>query len=159
MSSESIVYGFIEGATYEGPAYRQLQESNLAVLAELPDEDDFPCLTREMFSAPPPHGRRGTFRVQVIHFGASMNGLEFGVVPLWVAKFESLLRRLFWFEATAHVWTDFIDGAYQFWWRVDDSVMDDYRAGRPRVSDVWTRKELHFSRSLHGPPTTIWRSE
>jgi hypothetical protein len=158
MSSESIVYGFIDGATYEPPAYRRLQENNFAVLAQLPDEDDFPCLTREMFAAPPPQARRGTSRSQVIHFGASMNGLEFGVVPLWVEKFEALLRRLYWIEATAHVWTDFIDGAYQFWWHVDDSIMYSYRAGRPRPSDVWVRKELHFTRSLDGPPTTLWAS-
>ena len=99
MSSESIVYGFIEGSTYRSPQYRMLQRRNKAVLAHLPERDKFPILSRSMFSFPRAHGNQGTFRAQVIHFGGSMNALEFGEVPIWIGKFESLLRRLFWVEA------------------------------------------------------------
>ena len=154
MSHETLVYGLIDGATYKPPVYRRLQEANLAVLAQLPDEDDCPCLTRHMFAAPPPEPRRGTFRSQVIHFGASMNRLDFDAVPEWIEKFEALLRQLFWFEAIAHIWTNYIDGAYQFWWKVDDSVIDSYRSGDPRPSDAWAREDLHLCRFLDGPPNT-----
>ena len=75
MSAESIVYGFIDGATYEPPQYRILQRRNKAIPAHLPEHDEFPFLSRSMFSFPRERQTQGMFRAQIIHFGGSMNGL------------------------------------------------------------------------------------
>src|SRR5690349_18278400 len=109
------------GATWHQPQFRLLQKANLRVLRTLPVRDEWPPLTRDMFWSTP-LGSSETFIHQVIHFGGSINGLEWGNVPVWIEKVESLLRRLYWIEATAHVWTDFIDGAYQFWWKIADDA-------------------------------------
>ncbi len=49
-----------------------------------------------------------------------MNSLNFDAVPVWIGKFERLLSRLYWHEAIAHIWTDYIDGCYQYWWGWDN---------------------------------------
>lgn len=151
MSHETIIYGFIEGATWKPPEYRRFQEANLDVLGALPETDEFPPITRGMFSCTPLESPC-TFRAQVIHFGGSMNGLNFDAVPEWILKFESVLSRLYWFEATVHVWTDYIDGAYQFWWKIGDKCLSAYHDGDPQPTSTWTRKNLHLVRSLDEPP-------
>jgi hypothetical protein len=73
MSHEAILYGRIIGATGRpGTAgYFALHERNRAVLNRLPRNDDWPWLVRGMFALPAGHPQ-GTFRRQVIHFGASI---------------------------------------------------------------------------------------
>ncbi len=115
MSHETIVYGYIDGATYTSEKYRKYQKLNMEIIKRLPDEDEYPYLSRRMFSAPPASYYRGTFRAQVIHFGGSMKGLEWSEVDIWVSKFESLLKKLYWFSAVAHVEPE-IDSSYRFTW-------------------------------------------
>lgn len=151
MSQETIVYGFIEGATWKSPEYRRLQMANLVALNALPESDEFPPITRGMFSCTPLESS-GTFRAQVLHFGGSINGLDFDAVPQWISKFEAVLSTLYWFEATAHVWTDYIDGAYQFWWKIGEKSLATYHNGDPQPTINWNRKHLHLVRSLDEPP-------
>ena len=148
MSHETTVYGFIEGATFRGDDYRKLQLANLQVLRALPEEDEFPVLSRGMFSSPGLEPRRGTFRSQIIHFGGSIKGLDFGEVPLWIAKFEQLLRRLFWFEAAAHLLTEYIDGEYRFRWSAHKEVLETYNSDAPAPTTMWVRDEEHGERDL-----------
>jgi hypothetical protein len=146
MSHESIVYGFIEGATFTAAAFRRYQVLNLEVIQTLPEEDNYPFLARGMFSAPEPYQRKGTFRAQVIHFGGSINGLNFEDVEPWVHKFEALLTKLYWFYAGAHILTDYIDGAYSFQWTIHDEIAETYRAGNPRPTTRWLRTDRHVPR-------------
>ena len=152
MSHETVVYGFVEGATFRPPDYRRLQKANLIVLHNLPVDDAFPPLSRDMFSCTPLESS-GTFRAQVIHFGGSMNGLNYEAVPEWIDKFEALLRQMYWFEATAHIWTDYIDGAYQYWWKASDEILKSYQTEEPKPTVEWERKRLHCDRHLDKPPT------
>lgn len=85
-----------------------------------------------------------------------MNGLMSEEIPAWVEKFERLLRKLYWFEATAHIWTDFIDGCYQFWWHASESVIDTYWNENPQPSGQWDCQCLHFQRERHSPPINLW---
>jgi hypothetical protein len=148
MSHESIVYGFIEGAASTLEEYRKYQLLNLDVLESLPEEDEYPFLARGMFSAPEMEAMKGTFRAQVIHFGGSISGLCFEEVPIWVAKMEDVLRRLYWSEATAHVLTDYIDGTYRFQWSIHDEILATYHAGTPRPTTIWIRNDTHDERHL-----------
>ena len=147
MSHESIVYGFIKGAGYGGLEHRKYQLLNLEVLQSLPHEDDCPVLVRGMFSAPEFSQRKGTFEAQVIHFGASMNWLAFEDVPVWVQKFEALLTRLYWFEAVAHIITDYIDGAYSFRWKAELET-GEINASLRQPMTRWRRIDSHVPREL-----------
>jgi hypothetical protein len=148
MSHESIVYGFIAGATFRGEDYRKYQKENLSIIGTLSD-DEWPFLSASMFSAPDIDSpRKGTFRAHVLHFGGSFNGLQFDEVPLWITKFEKLLSRLFWFEATAHILTDYIDGAYRFQWKIHNELLDTYHAGSPQPTTRWIRNDEHVDRQL-----------
>ena len=153
MAHEAIFYGFIEGRTWRKD-FRHLYELNPKVLESLPARDSFPYLPRDVFSCTPPDSS-GTFCAPIIHFGGSMNHLDFGAVPDWIEKFESLLRKLYWHEATAHIWTDYIDGAYQFWWKADHEAFANVTPGRPQPTTFWRRREMRLVRSLEEPPREL----
>ena len=153
MAHETIIYGFIEGSTYKQNEYRRLQNLNKKVINHLPTEDEYPSLSRSMFSYPDIPATRGSFRSQVIHFGCSQNGLMFDDVEIWIDKFEKLLGRLYWFEAVAHMWTDYIDGCYTYWWKADDTIIESYGTNNPLTTSKWSKKMLKQTRHMDGPPT------
>ncbi len=142
MSHEAILYGRIIGATGRpGTAgYFDLHERNRAVVNRLPLQDDWPWLVRGMFALPA--GRpQGTFRRQVIHFGASIKDdpLDRGIWDEWLAKFESLLRRLYWWSAVVHLSTEFVEPDRVFEWRPTEAAMDGLHAEQPRPIGEWVR--------------------
>jgi hypothetical protein len=104
MSEESRIYGCIVGRHGTTADWYGLYPLNYAVVQSLPVADNYPPLTRGIFTVPMDFGRPGSafYREQVIHFGASFNHLsEFW--HLWLPKFEGLLRRLYWSEARLHL--------------------------------------------------------
>lgn len=108
MGHEAILYGRIIGASgIPGPNYRVYQNRNSAVIRRLPREDDWPWLVRGMFSIP--GSPEGTYRRQVIHFGASIKdeASDRGIWDEWLGKFEAVLRRLYWWSAVVHLATEF----------------------------------------------------
>ena len=155
MAHESLVYGFI-ASTRRCDAH-DFRLRNQQILDTLPEEDDFPHLTQGMFSCAGEKVRQGTFRTPIIHFGGSMNGLMFDAVPEWIAKLEGLLSRLYWLQASAHVWTDFIDGCYQYWWLRDDNarIMASYETADPQPTSKWIRSASRFARHLDAPPSPV----
>ena len=104
MGHEALVHGLIEAATWTPERYRELQDRNAVVLAGLPEHDNWPALVRGLFALPAAYPE-GTYRTQVIHFGASFKNepddLRFW--DPWLDKFEVLLRQLYWWSATAHL--------------------------------------------------------
>lgn len=103
----SILFGYIAeawpGAMIE---YRALNEANEvsiadqneAVLAALPDSDDWPPLTGTMFGWPPRDAAMIAYTSRLFHFAAGLKEVDWEL-GLWVAKFERLLRSLYWEEA------------------------------------------------------------
>jgi hypothetical protein len=146
MSHETILYGYIESATYTSEEYRKYQKLNLQIIKRLPDEDEYPYLSRHMFSAPPANYYRGTFRVQIIHFGGSMKGLEWEQVDVWVDKFESLLKRLYWFSAVAHIEPE-IDLSYKYSWLPKNAPVDVHaKHGKLIPVTEWSREKIYGSK-------------
>ncbi|MEO1172817.1 MAG: hypothetical protein AAFX94_12335, partial [Myxococcota bacterium] len=70
MSHETVIYGFIEGATWRANSYRLLQERNLVTLSALPAEDSWPPLARSMFSSPDDKPLSSTQRDDLCAMGA-----------------------------------------------------------------------------------------
>jgi hypothetical protein len=137
---EAILYGRIIGASGAvGENYRVLQDRNRAVINRLPREDDWPWLVRGMFALPG-GCPEGTYRRQVIHFGASIKDdpQDVGVWDMWLGKFEALLRQLYWWSAIVHLSREF-ETDRTFEWTPTSESMDALRADPPRPVGEWVR--------------------
>ena len=122
MAHHTIIYGRISGASWKIEDYCKLHKLNIDVINSLPESDsEFPWINRSMFSIP---NEQGTFRDQVITFGASYKTLEYEW-HLWIEKFEELLKRLFWFDVTIHAEFE-IMGNYKYDWFIKTDLMDNW---------------------------------
>ncbi|CAM2007210.1 hypothetical protein [Acanthopleuribacter pedis] len=125
MSHETILYGMIDAGELERDTLNPHYALNQAALDALGDEDDDPVLLRGMFSIAPPRAR---FSSQVIHFGASYEGLE-KRWDRWLEKFEALLRTMYWFNAVVHLDSELFEGDYRYEWMLTDKAFDDCLIG------------------------------
>ena len=139
MGSESIIYGIIEGATWRSDDFRRLHRLNRQILDQaLPMTDEWPFLTRGMFSIPGEECHEGTYRTQVIHFGASIKDAE-EEWDNWVVKFEVLLSRLYWTSALVHLHSE-VGGSRRYEWVIDPDQIDRFLCDPPLPIAKWTRK-------------------
>lgn len=150
MSHETVIYGFIEGATWRANSYRLLQERNLVTLSALPAEDSWPPLARSMFSSPDDKPLSGTHRAQIITLGASMKNVEFGELGDWTEKLEPLLKRLHWFRATVHMLTE-VMGDFRLEYEVSARILESYSTDQPQPTDEWVRTAFHNDAELSDP--------
>src|SRR5688572_2477748 len=117
MGHVSIVYGHIIGAAHYPDDYHKLQRLNKEILSSLPETDEYPWIHRNMFHCPDPHNIQGTYREQVITFGASYKAVEMEWSE-WLGKFESILKKLYWMSATIHLETELV-GNHTYEWVID----------------------------------------
>jgi len=130
VGHEVIVFGCIEGA--DADRFRAL---NAAALAQLPTEDEWPWLTRGMFALPA-HAPQGTYRSHIVHFGASFKDEphDRACWDVWLAKFEALLRQLYWWSATLHLVTEF-EPPRVFQWLPTPAAIDQMLSERQQPWD------------------------
>lgn len=115
MDQETIVYGIIKDAVLEDrQLQRQARLKNCDALLQLSEVDSFPYLTGSMFSIPAAELEQGTYHTQVIHFAASYQAVEY-YWEKWMAKFEALLRSMYWVSVTVHLDTE-LSGKHTFIW-------------------------------------------
>jgi hypothetical protein len=140
MGHEAIISGRIVGASWQvGERFRWTHDLNREALAALPENDDWPWVVRGIFALPAPYPE-GTYRRQVIHFGLSMKDdpIDKGVWDVWIGKFESVLRRLYWLSALVRIETEF--GPPQvFEWLPTDEAMGGLYDDPPRPVTSWVR--------------------
>src|SRR4051794_2562871 len=123
MGSEAIIYGKIEGAVWRSEDWRKLHRLNRLILDEiLPATDDWPFLIRSMFSIPGENTHEGTYRTQVIHFGASIKDAQ-EEWNAWLLKWEALLSRLYWINAVVHLENE-VGGSHRYEWVVTPDQVD-----------------------------------
>ena len=133
MAHHTIIYGRISGAFGKVEDYYKLHRLNAEVINSLPiDDSEFPWINRSMFSIP---NEQGTFRDQVITFGASYKTLEYEW-HLWIEKFEEVLKRLFWFDVTIHAEFEVL-GDYKYSWVVDINEIDKWHKDYPETITEW----------------------
>ena len=142
MGHETIVHGCIQGSTFTTSEYRKLQNFNIEVIGKLPTKDEYPFLSKSMFSIPGQIYDEGTYRSQVIHFGGSIKGLEFGDEKVWIEKMETLLKKLYWFSAVAYIETE-MDGEYKYSWLAENVIPNSYSSENPRTTNLWKREIKH----------------
>lgn len=115
MDQETIVYGIIKDAASNDNSFQvRSRLVNCDALLELHEQDTFPYLTSSMFSIPEEDLEQGTYQTQVIHFAASYQAVEYHWEQ-WMAKFEALLKKMYWVSATVHLETE-LSGKHTFHW-------------------------------------------
>jgi hypothetical protein len=128
MSEESSISGAIVAwAVHENHSHA-LDEFNASAIAKLPKEQERPEVTPAMFTVPRV-GDPGIprYRLQVIHFGASYNGLAWDW-PTFLDKFESLLKTMAWTKAHLLLDADLL-GDFQYQWQAKQPYDPNRLAG------------------------------
>jgi hypothetical protein len=134
MAIGGSVYGYIE--TPWGVLNKTLRRHNVRVLRHLPRADEWPPLIRPMFGITGPTVREGAYDHDLIHFGVTLKGMDEVDAINWIAKFESLLSRLYWFEAVMHI--HWIYGARTFRWTADEDQVRDVIGNKSlKTMDRW----------------------
>ncbi len=138
MNQESIVYGCIKDLVFSGDEEtRSRRDTNKRVMQSLPSSEDWPLLSREMFSVPPEAVELGSTHTDVIHFGSSYKAIEHEWNE-WIAQFERLLRNMYWVSATVHLETE-LNGVHTFVWETDDDFHAPNR-GRMAMRCEWSHE-------------------
>lgn len=119
MDNESIVYGCIKDLILDSsdPNKPKRRKHNRDVLLDLPGNDTWSFLTRDMFSIPPDQASGTGYFTDVIHFGASYRAIEYEWEQ-WIAGFEGVLKRMYWVSAIVHLQTE-LSGDHTFTWESD----------------------------------------
>jgi hypothetical protein len=135
MGHVSIVYGKIIGPKWMQEDYLKLQLMNREVLKSLPITDNFPWIHRNMFHCMDPKNIEGTYRRQVITFGASYKSVEYDWEE-WLEKFEKILKQLYWRRATIHLETELVK-SHTYEWISSDEQKDKWSAGNLEPISEW----------------------
>jgi hypothetical protein len=134
----TILYGCIYGAqggSSQGRAWTDLFLRNKEAIDALPLQTETRPLAPHMFTVPLDWGSETFWKRQPIHFAASFNNFDFdGEWPLWLDRFEGLLRRMFWWEAHLHVHSEMC-GRRHYAWKM---TAGDFDADPPAPVTAWT---------------------
>jgi hypothetical protein len=116
---------------------------NVDLVRNLPLDDNWPKLTKNMFSiSSTDYDTPGFYKVQMIHFGASIKYLDENWAE-WLEKFESLLEGLSWRRAYAILTLEwpangYDSRQYNYQWRyINSSIPRNWEfEGGPRVFNL-----------------------
>jgi hypothetical protein len=141
MSNFSSVYGVIEVPRW--PGWQDAMRVNESALSSLPQEDVWPFLSHSMFSITP---TSQSYDCQLIHFAASMKGIE-EVWSEWLTKFEALLKRMSWIVAGVTLNTEHFGEHFYRWIATAPTpgapVTEWTIAGGPRDNDGFLRRAVN----------------
>ena len=129
VRSESVVYGCIKNIVVDETG----RDHNRNAMQQLPSAESWSLVNREMFSLPGQQPMDTDMMTEVVHFGASYQGVEHEW-NYWLEQFESLLRKMYWVSATVHLETE-MSGLHSFVFATDGE------AHRPEQSDIRIRCE------------------
>lgn len=136
MNQSSIVYGCIKDTVLNNTndQSEQHRRINQLVMKSLPSIEDFPLLSREMFSQTANDKSSST---HIVHFGISYYGIEYEW-ETWIKEFETLLNDMYWVSATVHLETEF-NGVHTFTWEADNDFHEP-NSGDFSCRCEWTRE-------------------
>ena len=78
-----------------------------------------------------------TYRQRLVHFAATMKQID-SEVDEWIAKFERLLRMLYWERAYLRIETAYL-GVHEWTWRVPHEWISNLSEGRLFPITEWER--------------------
>ncbi len=143
MNQESVVYGCIKDVVYtsEGSDLNTHREHNKRVMQSLPSIEDWPLISREMFSAPVQFTALDDVHTDVVHFGISYKAVEHEWQS-WLNKFEDMLKQMYWVSAVVHLETEY-SGTHTFTWDAEDDLHEP-SVGELSVRCEWSREAVGF---------------
>jgi hypothetical protein len=143
MNQESVVYGCIKDVLSHKDSDEALQhrEKNRQTMLSLPSVEDWPLLSREMFSMPVQTTDIDEVQTDVMHFGTSYKGVEYEWQS-WLKKFEDMLNDMYWVSATVHLETE-LNGVHTFTWESED-LFHEPGSGKLEVRCEWSREAAGF---------------
>lgn len=135
MGMETILLGYIDEPWFaqDDARNRLVRRSNRRTLAGLPDRDEWPPLSRGLFAWTEAHPLRGGYRGSIIHFGGRFKSIE-DEWDEWLAKYEGLLRRLYWASSVVHLDTE-AGGSFRFEWWLES--WEGLLASPPQLPSAW----------------------
>lgn len=135
----TILFGAIVEYGLTGNNSTERYDHNAQVIASLPLSAPWPPVTQEMFSfTQNSPGRKGPdleYESRVIHFGASLKGVEYEWEE-WIVKFENLLEQLFWLEAHVHCGPE-VGTTISGHWKVDLKQWTNEASALPPSREAW----------------------
>jgi hypothetical protein len=139
MGSIDRIYGsifsYVSGQSH--PDYARRVSETLWALELLPLNDDYPPLTRNMFSLTAArYAVPGLYKELVIHFGLTVKDIE-ERWDVWLDKFESVLEIIEWSDARAHLEFEYTPEGFQ-------KKFFDYRWASPRGAGRTDRAAWEF---------------
>ncbi len=139
MSNITRLYGSIEVPCSEG--YETALANNLQTIAELPEEGAWPWLVRDMFAVTP---ERVSYAGYLIYFAAAMKGVD-EAWEQWLAKFESLLRKMYWLSVHLQLHTEYAgDHAYSWVAKLTQNFAPikewEFSGGPRSFDDIYKKK-------------------
>ena len=135
MSNVTSVVGKIHVPLW--PGWEAAWQVNRAAIETLPQKDQWPHLTYPMFAM---NQKAPAYDCRLIHFAASMKGLE-EAWEEWIAKFESLLRKMSWITADVYLDTEYF-GKHIYWWAAKDPSPGSAITVWDRSEGPWTYAEF-----------------
>ncbi|MEE8056864.1 MAG: hypothetical protein V3T17_03365 [Pseudomonadales bacterium] len=143
MNRESVVYGCIKDmlVSHSAEEMRRHRQNNREVMMSLPSIEDWPLLSREMFSMPVQVMDVDEVHADVVHFGTSYKAVEYEWQE-WIKKFENMLKNMYWVSATVHLETAF-NGHHTFIWQAEESFHEP-NDGELAVRCEWSRESAGF---------------
>lgn len=117
----TFIYGAIEEYGLNHHRIDEVYAHNEKIIASLPEKDEWPPLSKEMFSITKNKDKLATPNLEywgrIIHFGACLKSVEYEWKE-WKTKFEELLTKIYWTQAHVHFKTEYSD-VISFNWRMD----------------------------------------
>ena len=141
MDQQSIVYGCITDILYtsNGDLLQRHRHTNRQVMSALPSAEQWPLLSREMFSPPTDFNEFDQVITDVMHFGSAYRAIEYEWEQ-WLACFEAMLQRMYWVTATVHLETEF-NGRHTFNWEAEEGFHEP--SGAPLAMRCeWSREAI-----------------
>ena len=133
------------GCITEYGVYNDLQERikrhNDSILESLPDFDEWPPLTRQMFAITQDSDFKETsptyeYWGRTFHFGGQFKSIEYEWGE-WKAKFEVLLTKMVWKSAFVHFKTEYTD-IQTFKWTLNSKKWAPYDKNEFRIiQEYW----------------------
>lgn len=119
----TTLYGYIEEMDFwKSPIINKVKKHNHKVINNLRCNDEWPPLSKEMFSITCNSNREiyspnMEYSGRIIHFGANLKSVEHEINE-WIVKYEKLLSKLIWLESKVHFQTEY-SKLQTLRWRVD----------------------------------------
>jgi hypothetical protein len=120
MGMKTRLYGCIEEYGLNiGEFQDKIYSHNERIISELPIEDNWPPLTKNMFSITKnlDSNVNHEYCGRTIHFGGNYKSIDDEWIE-WKNKFENLLQNLLWTSAEVHFKNEFCE-LQTFSWKID----------------------------------------